>query len=234
MPSDSSSPSTSSAPSVPVLTDDTPCLLWEREGMFAFYKPAGMNVHPSAESDAMDLLTWIQAQGIFPEGIALAHRLDRETSGLVLCGGDAETCATIGRWLKDRQVTKRYLALVYGVTHGKGIIRRKLVDQRRKRGLPALTRYRRREVLGGCSLLVMRPETGRKHQLRRHAQAMGHAVVGDRRYPPKRFRPVPGFPERLWLHASSVVLPDGTFVSCPLPPALEAHLEFLRGESASS
>jgi 23S rRNA pseudouridine955/2504/2580 synthase len=91
----------------------------------------------------------------------------------------------------------------------------------------AVTRYRLEAWLGPFSLLTVRPETGRKHQIRRHLQTIGHAVVGDDRYPPRRFRKVPGFPGRLWLHANELTLPDGRRFRAPLAAELDDHLRLL-------
>ncbi len=207
---------------------DDPQLLASEKGWFAIYKPAGMNVHPVAEHEGLALTTWVSQQESFPPSLMLVNRLDRATSGIVLFADGQEQCAQAHRWFAEEQVSKSYQVLVYGVTHRKGIIRRPLQDQRRKRSLPAVTRYRRVESIGPFSLLVVRPETGRKHQIRRHLQSVGHAVLGDRRYRPKKLRDVPGLPERLWLHAARLALPDGFYVECPLPVVLLAHLNLLR------
>ena len=141
------------------------------------------------------------AHGGAPSDLAPVHRLDRETSGVLLCASDPALRAELGAFFASGRVEKRYRALVHGRTHAKGIVRRALADGRRGRPLPAVTRYRRLEALGRVTLIEARPETGRKHQIRRHLAGVGHFVVGDERYPPRRFSGVPGFPGRLWLHA---------------------------------
>lgn len=190
-------------------------------------KPAGLLVHPGEDPRLPDLMKRVVAHGA-PSGMAPCHRLDLETSGVVLASPDPELRGQIGRWLADGQVVKRYRALVFGRTHRKGTISRALPDARRGRTLRATTRYRRLEWLGPLTLVSARPETGRKHQIRRHMQSIGHALVGDERYPPKRPRAVLAFPGRLWLHASSIELPDGRFFEAPLAPELAAHLATLR------
>ncbi len=90
-----------------------------------------------------------------------------------------------------------------------------------------MTRYALAEALGAFSLLRVRPETGRKHQIRRHLHGIGLPLVGDTRYR-GRFRPVPGFPGRLFLHAWRLSLPDGRSFESPLPPELEACILELR------
>jgi 23S rRNA-/tRNA-specific pseudouridylate synthase len=124
-------------------------------------------------------------------------------------------------------VQKRYLALVFGQTRDKGIIRRALADGRRSKPLEAVTRYRTLEKFSKWSLLSVRPETGRKHQIRRHLQGIGHAVIGDTRYLPRGRPTVPAFPGRLWLHAERIEI-DGRTFEAPLAPELEAHLAVLR------
>jgi 23S rRNA-/tRNA-specific pseudouridylate synthase len=118
--------------------------------------------------------------------------------------------------------------MVFGKTRDKGIIRRTLQDARRKTKLDAVTRYRTVEAFKKCSLLDVTPETGRKHQIRRHLQGIGHAVVGDTRYRPRGKPTVPAFPGRLWLHAAEVTLPDGRHFKAALPSELADHLKTLR------
>lgn len=207
------------------------CIAHEEE-LWVLYKPATIPVHATSEQGIMDLLSWSQEQLDLPNDLAPIHRLDRATSGLVLCSADPAIRKELGAWFEQHLVEKRYLALVYGKTHKKGIIRRPLPDPRRQRKLDAVTRYRCVEQIERVSLLEVRPETGRRHQIRRHLQGIGHALVGDDRYRPKRPQKVPGFPGRLWLHAHELTLPDGRTFSSPLPSELEEHLTFLRARLA--
>jgi 23S rRNA-/tRNA-specific pseudouridylate synthase len=205
-----------------------PRLISRSDDIWVLEKPAGLAVHAAA-GGVLDLLSWARRELSAPQELAAVSRLDRETSGLVLCAvGDARGRA--GRWLADGQVEKRYLALVHGRTHRKGVIRRALPDPRRRRPLEAVTRYRRLSWLGSLTYLEVRPETGRRHQIRRHLQGIGHPVVGDARHGPRRPpRLVPGFPGRLWLHCFRLSLPDGQELEAPLPGELREHLELLAG-----
>ncbi len=196
------------------------------DGIFAVHKPAGWRVHPADADGTPDLLAWLAEAG--HPAARPGHRIDAHASGIVLCAPTGAGRARIGAMLQDPAAEKVYLALVFGATRRKGTIRRPLADARRGRPLPALTRYRTLEQLGGFSLLSVRIDTGRKHQIRRHLQGLGHSIVGDQRYRPRRFRRVPAFPGRLWLHARALVLPDGTTVEDPLPEVLVDHLERLR------
>jgi len=206
---------------------EAPRLLGSWGELLAVHKPAGLRVHPAADDGQDDLCAWLAAQPELPVGTVPLHRLDAPASGLVLCAADPELRAEVSGWLARDEAHRTYVVMVHGRTHRKGTIRHALADQRRGRPLPAVTRYRRIDWIGAFTLLQVTIETGRKHQIRRHLQALGHPVVGDERYPPARFRAVPGFPGRLWLHALAIELPDQTIIEDPLPQALEAHLAWM-------
>jgi 23S rRNA-/tRNA-specific pseudouridylate synthase len=196
--------------------------------LWALFKPAGMLVHATA-GDESDLIHWAAGCQSGAEGLAPCHRLDKGTSGVVLCSTDPSERGAIGTHFAEGAVKKVYLALVSGRPGKKGTINRALKDGRRGRKVEARTRYRCIEELGGFALLEVAPETGRRHQIRRHLQGIGYPIVGDARYGPRRFRRVPGYPGRMWLHAASIKLPDGRLFEAPLPPELVDHLTLLRG-----
>lgn len=202
-----------------------PIVLAQTRDQLVLNKPAGWVVHPVG-TDAADLLTWASAQGL--GRLRPAHRLDRDTSGVVLFGRTRERTAELGAWFTEGVVKKTYLALVYDAPPDAGLIDIPLPDARRGRPLEARTRFEVVERLGRFALVRLTPETGRKHQLRRHLLAIGHPIVGDTEYGVRPFRKVPAFPGRLWLHASRLELPDGAVMSAPLPAELEAHLDVLR------
>ncbi len=216
------------------MTDATPRLLAGLCALLVVDKPAGWLVHPASGDPAPDLLAWARAAGA-PAKVAPAHRLDRETSGLVLLSADPELLAALGAAFAAGRVTKRYLALVHGHPRKGGTIDRALADDRRGAPLQAVTRYRTVERFATASLVALEPETGRKHQLRRHLERLGHPIVGDRRYARGARGPVPGAPDRLWLHAAQLIapplpgLPDGLDLTAELPPELATHLAALRG-----
>ena len=200
----------------------TPRLLTRFGDVFyAYDKPAGMAVHQNSE-DIPDLVSWLSKQRSLPRNLKPGHRLDRPTSGVVLCGAGRAARAQIAAWLQTAD--KVYLALVAGAPdEDEGIFDAPLSDARRKRPLDAKTQYQVQQRLRGFTLLEVRLITGRKHQLRRHLADAGLPVVGDDRYGPKRPTRVPGFPGRLWLHAWRLSLPDRV-IEAPLPPVLEEHL----------
>ncbi len=155
------------------------------------------------------------------------HRLDRPTSGVLLCSPNPRTRAEVGAMFADGSVKKEYRALVHGNADRTGEVDRPLMDGRRGRKLPATTRWRRLRAYLRLTYLSVLPETGRKHQIRRHLRGVGHPLVGDDRYGPSRPPRVPGFPYRLWLHAIRLDLPDGRTFECPLPMELQKHLDLL-------
>ena len=208
----------------------TPTLLFADATLVAVDKPTGWLVHP-AGTEAPDLLGWLADQDV-PTGLAPVHRLDRGTSGVTMVAPGDHAARWAGAFASG-DADKHYQALVFGVTRDKGTVRRALADGRRGKPLDAVTRYRTVERFTKWSLLAVRPETGRKHQIRRHLQGIGHAVVGDARYPVRGKKTVPAFPGRLWLHAERLTLGEHDFVA-PLPAELADHLAILRERVPSS
>jgi 23S rRNA-/tRNA-specific pseudouridylate synthase len=209
-----------------------PRILSVAPDLVAVDKPAGWVVHAARPGETHDLRAWLAeagASGRAPRGLDPVHRLDRETSGVVLYAAEPAHRAALGKHFEAGAVRKTYLALVQGHAHAKGVLRQPV--PRDDGGAPqeACTRYRLAEALGGFSLLRVQPETGRKHQIRVHLQGVGLPVVGDTRYPGRRRLRVPAFPGRLFLHAARLELPDGRVFEAPLPPELEACLAALRG-----
>ena len=198
-----------------------PRLIGESDDLIVVDKPAGWVVHATREEELWDLRRWLAQRG--HADMAPLHRLDRGASGAVLFSGIPAVRKAIGKEFAEGLVHKRYVALVFGRTHRKGIVRLG-VD-----GRAAVTRYRLLEGLGGFSWLGIRPETGRKHQIRRHLHGIGHPIVGDGRYRPVGFQRVPAFPNRLCLHAERIELRDGRVFEAPLPEELARCREALRG-----
>ena len=227
-PAPTPTPAQAAAPAAQATHQGARLILRADDGLVVLYKPCGMPTHATERRDGQDLMSVAMRELGLPHGLSPIHRLDVDTSGLVLASADARTRRDYGYLFSQRQTTKRYLALVHGHTHRKGIIRKPLEDERRGAPLDAITRYRSLERFLGCTLIEARPETGRKHQLRRHLQGVGHAIVGDARYRPKQLRPIPAFPGRLWLHALALELDDGRRWECPLPLELQHHLDQLR------
>ncbi len=214
-----------------------PRIVAQEQGLVVVDKPAGVRTDGSDQPGIPDLPSWLDARPDLPSGTRPAHRLDLQASGLVLCAAGPKLRAVLGEALGSGHIEKTYLALVYGHTRKKGVIRRPLKDARRKKAVAATTRYRTLEHLGPVSLLAVRIETGRKHQIRRHFEGLGHPLVGDSRYRGRQKHPLKDAPDRLWLHARALVLPGSVLgdptapelvAEAPLPAELIDHLAALR------
>jgi tRNA pseudouridine32 synthase/23S rRNA pseudouridine746 synthase len=175
-------------------------------------KPAGLLSVPGRGADKADCAAaW--AQALYGDA-QIVHRLDMATSGLLLMARGATMQRALSVAFQDREVVKRYEALVSGlVALDSGEIDlplmadwpqrpRQKVD--RLHGKPSLTRYRvlRRDPASGTTRLELQPITGRTHQLRVHLQAIGHPIVGDSLYA----TPDTASPSRLMLHAGTLQL----------------------------
>jgi 23S rRNA pseudouridine1911/1915/1917 synthase len=232
--------------SVPVVHEDEDLLIVD--------KPAGLVVHPAPGHPTGTLVNALVGRGepLAAGGIAgilrpgIVHRLDRDTSGLLMVARSDAAQAALQAQLKARRVKKTYLALVAGsVTAGTGRIEAPIGRDPAHRtrmavvaaGRPATTNYRVRERFEGWTLLELDLVTGRTHQLRVHLAAIGHPIAGDRIYGSAMARRGPEGLERLFLHAWRLELTSpssGRLIRAesPLPAELEAALEELRGAAA--
>jgi 23S rRNA pseudouridine955/2504/2580 synthase len=202
--------------------------------VLALNKPPGLAVQGGPKQaknlDALlDLLTFEAA-----ERPRLVHRLDRDTSGVLLLARTAQAARALTGAFRDDAVRKIYWALVVGKPpKPRGLIRLAL-DKRGgpagekmaadAAGLPAETRYATVAAARGVTWLVLQPLTGRTHQLRVHCAALGCPILGDGKYGGKAaFRPGVALPKTIMLHARELAVPhpdDGTTlrVRAPLPP----------------
>lgn len=153
-----------------------PRVLYEDADSLALFKLPFEPTTPQGES-ASSLLERARAGLGLPE-LTPVHRLDAETSGVCWFARRPERVAKLAGALGRGE--KMYIALAHGVTHERGRIKKPIADGGKLR--EAVTRYRRRRVVKGHSLLELFPEHGRKHQLRRHLSAIGHGILGDGRH----------------------------------------------------
>ena len=185
-------------------------VIYRDDYLIAVDKPCGLLSVPGRGDDKQDcVLARLQQQ--LPE-IRLVHRLDCDTSGIMLLAIGPEMQRRLSRLFHDREVEKGYVALVDGVVRqNAGIIDipmrgdpdnrpRQLVDYvngKQARTRWRLLRYENSRAAKQSSCLQLRPVTGRTHQLRVHCQAMGHPIVGDRLYNSTNS----GGEQRMMLHA---------------------------------
>jgi 23S rRNA pseudouridine1911/1915/1917 synthase len=172
-------------------------VVYENRDVIVIDKPAGLLVHPAAGQKSGTLVNAILARcpdlgeikGSTRPGIV--HRLDKDTSGLMMVAKNEAAHASLSRQIKQRSVKKTYIALVLGqITPERGAIEapigRHPKDRKRmavvERGREAKTEYRVIKYMNDCTLLEVMPETGRTHQIRVHLSAIGHPVFGDHIY----------------------------------------------------
>ncbi len=183
-------------------------LIYRDDSLIAVNKPAGLLAVPGRGTDKQDCLA-SRVQAEFPDAL-IVHRLDMATSGLLLFARGAEMQRRISQMFREREVQKRYVAVVSGRLEPlAGEINLPLISdwQNRPRqkvdrdaGKPSLTRYRRlmHDVNTDSSRVILEPVTGRTHQLRVHLAAIGHPILGDALYGGESVIKA----ERLLLHAS--------------------------------
>ena len=224
----------------------------EDDDLLIVDKPAGLVVHPAAGHASGTLVNALLARGGEFGGIAgvrrpgIVHRLDRDTSGLLMVARHDAAQASLMAQLKARRVKKTYQALVQGsVAAAVGRIEAPIGRDPKHRtrmavvpdGRPSVTGYRVRERFARWTLLELDLVTGRTHQIRVHLDAIGHPVAGDPVYGTGTSRRGPDGLDRLFLHAWRLELAsprDGHLIraEAPLPPELEAVLERLRADES--
>ncbi len=229
------------------MSDTRPSIVWQDEHLLVVDKPAGLVVHPARghrEGTLSQLLSGAAAGGVGggdPDRPGIVHRLDRDTSGLlvVACSEDAHRLLQVA--LRERLIEREYLALVEGLPPARtGTIEAPIGRHPRIRTRMAVggtaprearTHFTLERSLRGVSLLRLRLDTGRTHQIRVHLQAIDHPVCGDPEY---------GAPgtlglTRQFLHATRLAFPhpitgELVDVSSPLPPDLRQALQRAEGD----
>ena len=222
-------------------------IAYEDEQVLVVDKPAGLVVHPGAGTSGGTLANGLLARYRWAAELGsdqrwgIVHRLDRDTSGLLMVAKTADAHRYLQDALRERSVSRRYLALATGQfrsTTGtiEAPIGRDPSNPTRmavtSAGRPARTHYRTLADWDDpqVTLLSVELETGRTHQIRVHLQAIDHPVVGDPVYRPQY--PVAVDPGRTWLHATELVFPhpsgsEPVTVGSQLPADLEGSLERL-------
>ncbi|HNY30216.1 MAG TPA: RluA family pseudouridine synthase [Fibrobacteria bacterium] len=215
-------------------------ILFEDEDILVIDKPAGMAVHPGTGTPpGTTLIERVQQDlGVSPSVFqpALAHRLDRGTSGVVVIAKTRKLLLDVQQQIQSKQASKEYLALVEGVPdRPKGVVTERLqrIDSRDRgaksvvahdgEGVEAETRWKIRKRFPGYALLEVRILSGRLHQIRAHMASIGHPIVGDDRYGQARIQGL----KRPFLHASRLGLRlwgREVWFDAPLPADLEAVL----------
>ena len=245
----------------------SPCLCWEdivwkQESLIAVNKPAGLLVYgargmtPDTVVPQLDRLLRDRGEGRKGERLTLVHRLDRDTSGLLLVARNVKTARFLESQFFKHDVKKRYKVLVEGVPGAERFRRVAVVTAKRPPGetlagpanaetasgycrekkQEAVTEFRILETYPGCALLDARPSSGHTHQIRIHLAQLGHPVLGDVLYGAHTvrnpfFRAVP----RQMLHAGFLGFKDPDTgeplrLNAPVPEDMQRILTFLLQE----
>lgn len=228
-------------------------ILYEDDRVIVVNKPQGLVVHPGAGNPGGTLANALvyhslelrdSFEGASEERPGIVHRLDKETSGVIVAAKNPEALAALAREFKRRSTQKRYIAILRGTlpkSEGivEGFIRRDPHNRKRfvwspVEGKEAITAYKvLRHLPEGYSLVRFEPKTGRTHQLRVHAAHLHAPILGDPLYSRRDQR----FPEtRMMLHAFSlqIRLPgeeESRLFRAPLPPRFRAVVRSLRDDS---
>jgi 23S rRNA pseudouridine1911/1915/1917 synthase len=226
--------------------EDIPlAIVFEDDTLLVIDKPPGLVVHPGSgnwSGTLMNaLLHHVPAIAAIPRA-GIVHRLDKDTSGLLVVAKNLEAQTALVRQLQARTVRRQYLALVNGVVRRDGVVDAPIGRHPVKRtkmavvaescgGKPAVTRYRVLETWAHCTLVECTLETGRTHQIRVHMASIGHPLLGD----PVYGRPDPRLPafHRQALHATRLGLihpASGQLLQweVPMPADLRELVESLR------
>lgn len=229
-------------------------VIYEDENMIAVNKPAGLVVHPDGRTKEYTLSDWVVAHypetrevgepiklshgGQIPKH-GIVHRLDRDTSGIMVIAKNQEAFLFLKKQFQGREVSKSYRAIVYGRVKEKNGVINKAIGKSRSdfrqwsaeknaRGVlrEAVTEYEVLENSPQFSYLALYPKTGRTHQIRVHLKSIGHPVLCDKLYAEKRL--CAGGMGRTALHASFISLrtPEGVMITveAPLPEDFENAL----------
>jgi len=226
-------------------------ILFEDEALVVLNKPAGLVVHPGAGCATGTLVHALLFHCPHLPGIGgverpgIVHRLDRETSGVMVVAKTAAAHQALSRQFKERIVRKRYLALAHGRLErevgrieapiGRRAADRKRMGVRRDGGREARTAYRVLRRYADMTLVELSLETGRTHQIRVHLAHVGHPVVGDRVYGGRQERRAErgGAVERQMLHAWRLAFrhpESGAWLEFTAPPPAD----FLAAAGATS
>ena len=236
---------------------EQPQIIFEDSDFLVINKPSGLITHKKNKDDLQpSVVDWViknypEWQNVGEPFIAsgtpvaragIVHRLDKDTSGLLILAKNDEAFFYFKDLFQTRKITKRYLALVHGkLKKPKGIISsplgrigmkrtikiegKKLIDKKE-----AETEYKTIRTFDNFTLLELTPKTGRTHQLRVHLNSIGHPIAGDPIYGFRKLSPPPEL-ERLFLHAYKLefISPDGKSITleADLPEDLQKTINAL-------
>lgn len=208
-------------------------LLYRDACLLVLDKPAGIAVHVTAHDKVALDAAFVHLQFGLPRPPALAHRLDRGTSGCLVLGRHRKALDRLGKMFKNQRIEKTYLAVVTGTpAEPDGIISRPILKSGEgskwkmsldPAGQEAVTHYKVLSSQNGLSVLELSPKTGRTHQIRLHCSfALGTPIIGDPFYAPMTDAP-------MQLHAQKISIPyynnkPPIAVEAPIPVHMAAFI----------
>lgn len=219
-------------------------VVYEDEVLMVLNKPPGMVVHPGSgnwSGTLMNALLHYSPQLAHVPRAGIVHRLDKDTSGLLVVAKTLQSQTDLVRQLQSRTVKREYFAVVIGELRGKGTVDAPIgrhPSQRIKMavvpgGKPSVTHYRVQARYEGATLVYCRLETGRTHQIRVHMASLGFPLLGDQVYG----RATPDLPafERQALHAARLglihpVTGEEMHWEVPMPEDMDSLIQELQGD----
>jgi len=204
-------------------------IIYEDEDILLANKPAGLLSH----SDSANQDTLQDRLAYYANGAAICNRLDRNTSGIVICGKNTAALQSLNKQLAERKIDKTYLAIVHGrpkKTHAdlhaylyrsENEKRSHITDRPREDAAEIHTEYEALEFYTDFTLLRVKIHTGRHHQIRAHLAAIGHPIAGDTKYGGKPTRHRRG----QLLHCQAVGVTDRLTFTAPLPEDFENFID---------
>ncbi|MDR0320314.1 MAG: RNA pseudouridine synthase [Treponema sp.] len=232
-------------------------VVFQNDQIIAVNKSSGVSVGGDRWDESKERLDRLLERDFNLPKIYTVHRIDKETSGLVVFAKNAQTHKNLSVAFEQRKVSKRYTAIVHGRPSWKETsCDLALVPNGNKKHQTIIDKFRGKESLthfvlilsaGNYSVLEALPQTGRIHQIRVHAAALGHPVVCDELYgkmspiklssfkrawrgDPKEERPLLA---RLGLHAQELILPDGQIITAPLPKDMSSLINQMKKQNTN-
>lgn len=223
-------------------------IIYEDDNVIVIDKPAGALSHGASSSKNPNVVDFLldhfpKIKDVGEDGSrpGIVHRLDKDTSGVMIVAKNNKSFQFLKDQFKNRKVQKTYLALVYGNIEPKeGAIYFRIGRSKTKQGAQtaidtkkkmdiksreAMTQYKTIKTFDGYSLLEVFPKTGRMHQIRVHLKAIGYPIVGDRMYTFKKYRKDKIVPDRQFLHASELKITLSSGKKCVFKSDLSQDLK---------
>jgi 23S rRNA pseudouridine1911/1915/1917 synthase len=219
-------------------------IVFENDDFLVINKPSGQVVHPAESYREKTLVNQLLAYypeiknvGEDPLRPGIVHRLDKEVSGLLVITKNQNAFEHLKNQFQEHRVKKEYLALVYGIMKEKaGVINFKISRGKSGKmvakpladeGKEALTEFEVMKHIRNKTLVLLKPQTGRTHQLRAHLKAIGYPIVGDPLYKMRKLK-IKNEPSRILLHARTLGFNDlgnkWLEFNSPLPPEFKKFL----------